>query len=106
MTYNEILSTILDSVEGKNGEEFENALLSAITNLGLTSDELQKVKEVFGLLDKIPERVQELFDARHEGTSRSVFVAKEMDSITSDMTDADRSIILDSILSDKRLNEE
>lgn len=105
-SYDEILSLLIDAVEGKDGSDFEQSLVAAVQSMGLSDADVSKIEEAFGLLDAIPGKMNQMDISRKEGMSRKTFVSEEMNAVTAGLTRDEKAMILETIVSSEDLDKE
>ena len=78
----EILKSILATVEAHPGQSVESTIKTLGSKFNLTEDELSEILESFSILDSINEKAIDLENARKEGMTRNGWVTKQLETIT------------------------
>ena len=96
-TFENILSTLLDSYEKSESKDVEALLEEKSEELGLTEENIALVKETLEYLDKCAEKANQIAEAQEDGVSRKRWLVSDIEQSLEKFGDEEKEKIMQAI---------
>ena len=98
MTYNEIMSALLQAYEAHPEMDVEEIIAQVAREMGASEKSLENIKATSAMLDKFQEKKTALEAAHEDGETTKKWILAETARMTENRTDAEKAIIADTIV--------
>lgn len=77
-TFDSILTSVLQCIEGKSAEEVDRLLADKLSKMGGSADDAKLLSDTMSMLKNFEERKVSLRQAKEEGKSREVWMQEQL----------------------------
>lgn len=96
-TFEDILSSLLDSYEKSKSKDVDALLREKSEELGLTEESISLVKDASEYIDKFAEKTNQLAEAQDDGISRKRWLTSDIEKSLGDYADEGKAAIMQAI---------
>ncbi|MDE6042772.1 MAG: hypothetical protein K2G07_04400 [Muribaculaceae bacterium] len=89
----EIIQKILQKIQSQPNQDIEESIYSAISDLGLNSEDIETIKEAFSTIDTIQEYASDLSAKRKNGLTRNGWIKEQLCAIEEQSGDKAKIVI-------------
>lgn len=97
MTFEDILTSLLESYEDNPGQDVESFIEEKCKELNLTDEQVKTIKEANEYLDGFTAMEESLSEARAEGKSRKRWVLETVDAVAEDRNEGEKASLVSAI---------
>lgn len=97
MTYNEIMTALLQTYEAHPEMEVEEIIAQVAREMGASEKSMENIKASLSLLDKMQEKKSSLEAAHENGDSTKKWILAETEKLTRNRNDEDKAAIAEGI---------
>lgn len=97
MTFEEILTSLLESYEDNPGQDVESFIEEKCEELNLTDEQVKTIKEANDYLDGFAAMGESLSEARAEGKSRKRWVLEAVDAVVEDRSEEEKASLVSAV---------
>lgn len=97
MTFEEILTSLLESYEDNPEQDVESFIESKCKELNLTDEQVKTIKEANEYLDGFAAMGESLSEARVEGKSRKRWVLEAVDAVVEDRSEEEKASLVSAV---------
>ena len=96
-TFEDILSSLLDSYEKSESKDIDALLREKSEELGLTEESIALVKDASEYIDKFAEKTNQLAEAQDDGISRKRWLTSDIEKSLGDYADEEKAEIMQAV---------
>lgn len=96
-TFEEILTSLLESYEDNPGQDVESLIEEKCKELNLTDEQVKTIKEANEYLDGFTAMGESLSEARAEGKSRKRWLLETVDAVVEDRNEGEKASLVSAV---------